>query len=105
MVLALVFVLFVHLLFTAQYHWPLARLNYALQMSGVCTLMISLLTTLIVVLKNTYAKSRDWPYMLDYIAQSVPLQTWNQSELVFWYFLQAAVSGIVNVGFGKHRCT
>ncbi|KAG8901037.1 hypothetical protein FRC01_009950 [Tulasnella sp. 417] len=97
MVLALVFVLFVHLLFTAQYHWPLARLNYALQMSGVCTLMLSLLTTLIVVLKNTYAKSQDWPYMLDYIAQSVPLQTWTQPELVFWYFLQAAVSGIVNV--------
>ncbi|KIO19542.1 hypothetical protein M407DRAFT_82672, partial [Tulasnella calospora MUT 4182] len=97
MVLALVFVLFVHLLFTAQYHWPLARLNYALQMSGVCTLLISLLTTLVVVLKNTYAKSRAWPYMLDYIAQSVPLQTWTQSELVFWYFLQAAVSGIVNV--------
>ncbi|KAG8983237.1 hypothetical protein FRB90_006209, partial [Tulasnella sp. 427] len=97
MVLALVFVLFVHLVFTAQYHWPLARLNYALQMSGVCTLMISLLTTLVVVLKNSYEKSREWPYMLDYIAESVPLTTWTQPELVSWYCLQAAVSGIVNV--------
>lgn len=97
MVLALVFVLFVHLVFTAQYHWPLARLNYALQMSGVCTLMISLLTTLVVVLKDSYQKSRAWPYMLDYISQPVPLASWTQPELVSWYFLQAAVSGIVNV--------
>ncbi|KAG8901771.1 hypothetical protein FRB99_005109 [Tulasnella sp. 403] len=96
-VISLVFVLFVHLVFTAQYHWPLARLNYALQMAGVCTLLVSLISTLVIILRTTYGKSRSWPYMLDYVAVDVPSGNWTKAELVTWYLLQATVSGIVNV--------
>lgn len=103
MVLALVFVLFVHLIFTAPYHWPLARLNYALQLSGACALLVSLILTLVVVLHSSYAKSRQWPYMLDYVAVTVPLSNWSQTALVFWYTLQAVVSGIVNVRLLNQR--
>ncbi|KAG8963172.1 hypothetical protein FRC03_003319 [Tulasnella sp. 419] len=98
MVIALVFVLFVQLLFTVQYHWPLARLNYALQLSGVCTLLISLISTLIVILQTTYHKSREWPYMLDYIAVSIPRQnSWSQAQRVCWYIMSATTSALVNI--------
>ncbi|KAF9012570.1 hypothetical protein BDQ17DRAFT_712018 [Cyathus striatus] len=71
-VLTLVVVLFIHLVFTAQYHWPLAPVNYVLQISGVTTLLISLIATIHVVLSSAFAESERWPYMLSYIAVNVP---------------------------------
>ncbi|KDR75626.1 hypothetical protein GALMADRAFT_23628, partial [Galerina marginata CBS 339.88] len=64
--------LFIHLMFTAQYHWPLAPVNYVLQLSGVTTLLISLIATIHVVLSAAFAESKKWPYMLSYIAVNVP---------------------------------
>ncbi|KAG9014500.1 hypothetical protein FRB93_013625 [Tulasnella sp. JGI-2019a] len=95
--LAAVVVLLVHLIFTFKYHWPLARLNYALQLSGVVTLLISLISTSAVVLNATYQKSRTWPYMFEYIAIQIPLDSWSQTQLVMWYLLNATLSGLVNI--------
>jgi hypothetical protein len=63
-VLTLVAVLFIHLVFTARYHWPLAPVNYVLQLSSVTTLLISLIATLHVVLAAALDESERWPYML-----------------------------------------
>jgi hypothetical protein len=44
-VLTLVVILLLHLLFTTQYHWPLAHVNYMLQLTGVVTLLAVGITT------------------------------------------------------------
>lgn len=59
-VLTLVAVLFIHLLFTGHYHWSLAPTNYALQMAGVTTLLVSLIWTLHVVLGRASEESAKW---------------------------------------------
>ncbi len=97
LVFSLTFVLFLFLLFTMRSHWPRARLNYALQLSGAVTLLSALIATLIVVMHTTYVKSREWPYMLDYVAVTLPLSQWSKGALISWYSLEALVSGIVNV--------
>ncbi|KAF5386211.1 hypothetical protein D9615_002314 [Tricholomella constricta] len=103
-VLTLVAVLFIHLVFTAQYHWPLAPVNYVLQLSGVTTLLISLIATLQVVLSATFAESEKWPYMLSYIAVNVPpldidLNTdeWNIAERATWLVMNASTSGLIQI--------
>lgn len=103
-VLTLVAVLFIHLIFTAQYHWPLAPVNYVLQMSGVTTLLISLIATLQVVLSATFAESERWPYMLSYIAVNVPpldievdTEEWNVAERATWLVMNASTSGLIQI--------
>ncbi len=107
-VLTLVAVLFIHLIFTAQYHWPLAPVNYVLQMSGVTTLLISLIATLHVVLSATLEESQKWPYMLSYIAVNVPPMdtsisststVWTTAELATWLIMNATTSGLIQVRF------
>ena len=105
-VLTLTAVLFIHLLFTAQYHWPLAPVNYVLQLSGVTTLLISLIATIHVVLSATLAESVRWPYMLSYIAVNVPplkLDTndggWSVAERTTWLFMTASTSCLIQVCF------
>ncbi|KAJ7188774.1 hypothetical protein C8R46DRAFT_980056 [Mycena filopes] len=101
-VLTLVAVLFIHLIFTAQYHWPLAPVNYVLQISGVGTLLISLVATLHVVLSATQNESQHWPYMLSYIAVNVPpLDTstngWSVAEKATWLVMNASTSGLIQI--------
>ncbi|KAG7449709.1 uncharacterized protein BT62DRAFT_917339 [Guyanagaster necrorhizus] len=102
-VLTLVAVLFIHLIFTAQYHWPLAPVNYVLQISGVTTLLISLIATLHVVLSATLEESQKWPYMLSYIAVNVPpmdtseTSIWTKAELATWLIMNAATSGLIQI--------
>lgn len=96
-VFTLVLVLFIHLLFTAQYHWPLARLNYALQLCGVITLLIWLSATLGVVLHQVHQRSRVWPYMLDYVAVVVPSDQWSETKEAWWYVMESTTSGLVHV--------
>ncbi|KAK0459103.1 uncharacterized protein EV420DRAFT_1538312 [Desarmillaria tabescens] len=80
-VLTLVAVLFIHLIFTAQYHWPLAPVNYVLQMS----------------------ESQQWPYMLSYIAVNVPPMdmsenaAWTTAELATWLIMNATTSGLIQI--------
>jgi hypothetical protein len=95
-------VLFIHLIFTAQYHWPLAPVNYVLQISGVSTLLISLVATLHVVLAATMDESQHWPYMLSYIAVNVPpLETstngWTIAQKATWLVMNASTSGLIQV--------
>ncbi|KAF8633379.1 hypothetical protein AX17_004550 [Amanita inopinata Kibby_2008] len=103
-VLTLVAVLFIHLIFTAQYHWPLAPVNYVLQLSGVTTLLISLIATLHVVLSTTMVESQHWPYMLSYIAVNVPpldVETsttdWSVAEKATWLVMNASTSGLIQI--------
>jgi len=103
-ILTLVAVLFIHLMFTAQYHWPLAPVNYVLQLSGVTTLLISLIATIHVVLSATLTQAGEWPFMLDYIAIDVPppLDTefhkkWTTAERATWLVMNASTSGLIQV--------
>ncbi|PPQ81040.1 hypothetical protein CVT24_007502 [Panaeolus cyanescens] len=109
-VLTLVAVLFIHLMFTAQYHWPLAPVNYVLQLSGVTTLLISLIATIHVVLSASQAESEKWPYMLSYIAVNVPpsdldmnsdapgaRENWTVAEKATWLVMNASTSGLIQI--------
>ncbi|KAH8827917.1 hypothetical protein DL96DRAFT_1600871 [Flagelloscypha sp. PMI_526] len=105
-VLTLVAVLFIHLLFTGQYHWPLAPINYVLQMAGVTTLLISLIATLHVVLSTTINESQRWPYMLNYIAVNargnvVQPQAgstgWSMAEKTTWMIMTATTSVLIQI--------
>ncbi|KAI0326353.1 hypothetical protein GY45DRAFT_1348418 [Cubamyces sp. BRFM 1775] len=99
--LTLTAVLLIHLAFTAQYHWPLAPVNYVLQMSAVTTLLISCIATMHVVLSSTIEQSLKWPYMLDYIAVDIPpLQDntdWEMGELAAWLLMNATTSGLIQI--------
>ncbi|GJE91429.1 hypothetical protein PsYK624_075790 [Phanerochaete sordida] len=103
-VLTLTSVLLIHLVFTAQYHWPLAPVNYALQLSAVITLLVSLIATLHVVLDTATQESREWPYMLTYIAVDIPpLQDqestagWRTGELAAWLLMNATTSALIQI--------
>lgn len=102
-VLTLTAVLFIHLMFTAQYHWPLAPVNYVLQLSGVTTLLISLIATIHVVLSASRDESQTWPYMLSYIAVDVPPDIednpteWSIAERATWLVMTASTSGLIQV--------
>jgi hypothetical protein len=103
-VLTLVAVLFIHLIFTAQYHWPLAPVNYVLQVSGVISLLISLIATIHVVLSATASESSNWPYMLSYLAVNLPpldqdldLEIWSMAERATWLVMNATTSGLIQV--------
>ncbi|KAH0829103.1 hypothetical protein J3R83DRAFT_2569 [Lanmaoa asiatica] len=104
--LTLAAVLLLHLIFTAQYHWPLARTNYVLQLTGVTTLLISITATIYV--------SQHWPYMLSYLAVEMPSANfsanststdptllyqhkWTPSESATWVVMNATTSVIVQI--------
>ena len=111
--LTLAAVLLLHLIFTAQYHWPLARTNYVLQITGVTTLLISISATIFVVFSATIRQSQHWPYMLNYISVSMPATNytalnstdptvvyqhiWSTSERATWVVMNATTSVVVQV--------
>jgi hypothetical protein len=101
-ILALSTVLLIHLVFTAPYHWPLAKLNYVLQLSGVASLLLSLGITLSVILGSVLDTSREWPYMLNYVAVNIPLDNWSDLDNGWWYALDAVTSGLAHVSPYKH---
>ncbi|KAJ3835187.1 hypothetical protein F5878DRAFT_664088 [Lentinula raphanica] len=113
-VFTLVAVLFVHIVFTGQYHWPLAPVNYALQLSGVVSLLVSLIATIHVICSSAITESEHWPYMLSYIAVNVPPLdmlnvaadpesdgpaelTWSPVERGTWLMMNAAVSALAQI--------
>jgi hypothetical protein len=97
MVSTLAGVLLTHLIFTAPYHWPHAKLNYSLQLSGVLSLLVSTCLSLVVVLWNVHQTSRSWPYMLNYIGVQVPIDGWALHAIAWWYGLDAVTSGLAHV--------
>lgn len=114
-VVALTSVLFFHLVFTGQYHWPLASVNYVLQLSGVICLFVSCIATISVVLRQAFRDSQQWPYMFTYLNIPVPptpIQappsangtvseelSWTTAELAGWYIMDATTSAFVQVSY------
>jgi len=97
-VLTLSFILLVHLCFTWQYHWPLGRINWILQFTGACSLLLNVTFILWIVLTALSEKSREWPYMFEYIAIDVPrISSWSIPEIVAWFVMEAATSALVAV--------
>ena len=94
-------VLLIHLCFTAQYHWPLAPVNFVLQVSGVLSLLISQIATLHVVISTTVLESQTWPYMLTYLEVDIPplysADGWSTAELAAWLIMNATTSGLIQV--------
>lgn len=110
--LTLAVVLLLHLIFTAQYHWPLARTNYVLQITGVVTLLVSISATIYVIFTTTIVQSQHWPYMLNYLAVDMPAtnstlnstdptllyqQKWTPAESATWVVMNATTSVVVQV--------
>lgn len=97
-VLTLTTTLLVQLFFTWQYHWPLARINWMLQFTGVCTLLLNITSILYVVLAALAEKSKQWPYMFEYVAIDVPrVGSWTTPEIAAWYVMEAATSALASV--------
>lgn len=93
--LTLVTVLLIHLLFTTQYHWPLSKTNYCLQLSGILCLLCSSVATLVTVLQVQSNSADEWPYMLDYIEVNVPGDTWTDAQNGAWSLLTMIVNLLV----------
>ena len=96
-VLTLMSVLLLQLLFTAQYHFRLAPVNYAFQFAGVCMLLTDNIASLHVIMSTVSDESKTWPYMLNYLAVDLPPQTtrgWSTAEVMAWLFMMAA-SGLL----------
>ena len=116
-VFTLTAVLLVHLIFTAQYHWFLAPVNYGLQLASVVTFFISPIATIIAIFSQTMRDSQKWPYMLTYLAIDVPpsetnttadnyptygSSKWNTAELASWYIMDATTSALVQVSLQQN---
>ncbi|KAH9920906.1 uncharacterized protein B0H18DRAFT_1086262 [Fomitopsis serialis] len=101
-VLTLSSVLFIQLLFTAQYHWPLAPVNFILQLSAVFTLLVCATVTTHIVFRSVDAQSRAWPYMLNYLAVDIPPSSpvyvnWPTADLVAWFLMTATCAGLIQI--------
>ncbi|EPQ32097.1 uncharacterized protein PFL1_00294 [Pseudozyma flocculosa PF-1] len=97
--LALVAVLVTHLLFTVQYHFPLSRRNFFLQISSSIMLLVSLSVTLHIILSQLEAKSQDWPFMFPYIGVQVPPgdESWTTVQEVFYLLMRAITTLLIHV--------
>lgn len=105
-VLSLSSVLLIQLLFTAQYHWPLAPLNFTLQVAAVILLVVTSVVTIFIVLSTVTAESRTWPYMLNYLAVDIPPSmntNWPTPDLVAWLLMTATTAGLIQVSHLLHN--
>lgn len=82
---------------TAQYHYPLAPLNYSLQLASIITVLLGACVRIGVILHHCGETSDQWPYDLDYVAVKVPGPSWTTGEEAAWYLLQAICNGLANV--------
>lgn len=101
-VLTLSAVLFIQLLFTAQYHWPLAPVNFVLQLAAVFMLLVNATVSTHIVFKAVDAESRSWPYMLNYVAVDIPPSppvylNWPSADLTAWFLMTATCAGLIQV--------
>lgn len=97
--IALVTVLAIHLLFTAQYHYPLSSRNYVLQAVSTFMLLISLSVQLDIVLKKLNHQSHTWPYMFAYIGVQTPPQdgSWSTVQEAFFLLMRACTTALAHV--------
>ncbi|KAI0317610.1 hypothetical protein OF83DRAFT_1120299 [Amylostereum chailletii] len=104
-VLTLLAVLLLQLVFTAQYHWQLARLNFVLQITALLALLGSTIASIVTILNNTMDESQTWPYMLSYIAVDLPplspnsgaAETWSMGTLAAWTLGNALWSALIQL--------
>lgn len=97
-VLTLLSVLSLHLIFTAKYHYPLARTNFLLLLSAVILTIISTIVVVAVINHALFNRSRFWPFMFDYVEVPMPPPDWKPLALVGWYIMQSAVTFLAHVG-------
>jgi hypothetical protein len=94
---ALHIVLLLHLVFTTKYHLPLARFNYLL-LTGGCTVSFGVLLWQIVeVAESARERSREWPFMFDYLQYGFPVSGWSMAKKVVWLILNAIVVFLCHV--------
>ncbi|CCM03920.1 uncharacterized protein FIBRA_06071 [Fibroporia radiculosa] len=99
-VLTLTAVLLLQLLFTAQYHFRLAPINFSLQISAVCTLLVSSISTVHVVMEALSEESSTWPYMLNYVAVDIPPDAssgWTMGQLGAWLLMTATTGMLIQI--------
>ncbi|ORY35682.1 hypothetical protein BCR39DRAFT_585297 [Naematelia encephala] len=94
--LTLLCVLLIHLLITTQYHYPLAPLNYVLQLLSIVVVLMSVIIKTAVVLRHSAVNADTWPYDLDYVAVPIPPDWWNTGQDAAWFLLQALNNGLSN---------
>ncbi|TFY58484.1 hypothetical protein EVJ58_g6387 [Rhodofomes roseus] len=97
-VLTLMAVLLLQLLFTAQYHFRLAPVNYAFQFAGVCMLLTNVIASLHVIMSTVSDESKTWPYMLNYVSVDLPPQGalgWSTAEIMAWLFMMASTGLLI----------
>ncbi|KAH9919366.1 uncharacterized protein B0H18DRAFT_1086646 [Fomitopsis serialis] len=97
-VLTLMAVLLLQLIFTAQYHFRLAPVNYAFQFAGVCMLLTNAIASLHVIMSTVSDESKTWPYMLNYVAVDLPpsgSEGWSTAMLMGWLFMMAATGLLI----------
>jgi hypothetical protein len=96
-ILTLVAVLFLHLIFTAQFHYSLTQANYVLQLFTVVTLLVLQIVTLHIVLTEAERESQVWPYMLSYAAVNPDPTRWQFGKRVVWCALLETTSALIQV--------
>lgn len=89
MVVGVTVLLAVHLIFTLQYHYPLSRVNYVLQLSSTMMFLINMAATSGVMLRHFHNSGRRWPYAFPYTIPPIPMPSWNVVQTVFFLILQA----------------
>ncbi|PWN20115.1 hypothetical protein BCV69DRAFT_283648, partial [Microstroma glucosiphilum] len=97
--IALVSVIAVHLLFTVQYHLPLSRDNWILQMCSTLMLLVSLIVYLSVVFSSLQAQSHTWPYTFDYLAAAIPPTdgSWSTVRCAFYLIMRALTTLLIHL--------
>ncbi|WVQ79711.1 hypothetical protein IAT38_001811 [Cryptococcus sp. DSM 104549] len=95
--LTLLCVLLIHLLFTTQYHYPLAPLNYILQLLSILVVVISVIIKIVIILQYCSDSADTWPYSLDYVAVTIPPKSWSTGQNAAWFLLQALNNGLSNI--------
>ncbi|WVQ95143.1 hypothetical protein IAU59_002237 [Kwoniella sp. CBS 9459] len=90
-------VLLIHLLFTTQYHYPLAPLNYILQLLSILVVTISVIIKIVVILQHSAHSADVWPFDLDYVAVTIPPTSWGTGRCAAWFLLQALNNGLSNI--------
>ena len=97
--IALISVLLIHLLFTVQYHFPLSRKNFYLQISSSLMLLISLSVTLHIILKHLGQESQRYPFMFPYIGIQLPPgdDSWSKLQEVFFLLMRAITTALIHI--------
>lgn len=97
MVIALNFILLLHLLFTAMYHFPLSRTNFSLLTISVLALLTGTAVDLALTMSNLQSRSSAlYPFSFDYTSVKLPTSE-RTSVLIFYWTLQAIVAAFANM--------